>query len=132
MKRVYRVIPGEPAGIFLCTGAAQSHILTGAYWFNKMKQNNFFALLAIFILMGVLFRDCRKERVVYISTPQPVSAPGYSIEQRGSYKTTNEWPEQAPGSTTGTVRKQCLGKTVKGLRCRNKTRNVHGYCWIHE
>ena len=27
---------------------------------------------------------------------------------------------------------QCLGRTQKGARCRNKTNNPSGYCYLHE
>lgn len=27
---------------------------------------------------------------------------------------------------------QCLGMTKKGARCRNKTNNRSGYCYLHE
>jgi hypothetical protein len=30
------------------------------------------------------------------------------------------------------VSQQCLGQTKTGNRCKNKTNNVSGYCYIHE
>ena len=39
-------------------------------------------------------------------------------------------PYRASSSGGGTA-VQCLGKTKKGLRCKNKTNNTNSYCYLH-
>ena len=42
---------------------------------------------------------------------------------------------KSPGKASGakaTVSAQCMGSATSGARCKNKTRNVSGYCYLHE
>ena len=46
-----------------------------------------------------------------------------------------DWPASSSSSrdySSGGTTTQCLGNTTKGLRCRNKTNNDSGYCYLHD
>jgi len=37
----------------------------------------------------------------------------------------------SPSSASGGTAVQCMGNTKKGIRCKNKTNNTNGYCYLH-
>ena len=37
----------------------------------------------------------------------------------------------SPSSASGGTAVQCMGNTKKGLRCKNKTNNTNGYCYLN-
>ena len=39
--------------------------------------------------------------------------------------------ENKPTTNTTTTSRQCLGTTQKGLRCKNRTTNSNGRCYLH-
>jgi hypothetical protein len=39
--------------------------------------------------------------------------------------------QQLPKISKGVTTVQCNGKTKAGLRCKNMTKNTHGYCHVH-
>lgn len=46
----------------------------------------------------------------------------------------HDWPTSSSSSRSygsGGTATQCLGNTLKGIRCRNKTNNESGYCYLH-
>jgi endonuclease G len=41
-------------------------------------------------------------------------------------------PSYSSSSSSGGTAVQCEGTTKSGVRCKNKTTNASGYCYIHE
>ena len=53
-------------------------------------------------------------------------------EYYANYWNCNASKVKTYGSSSTSTAIQCKGKTQKGVRCRNRTKNEIGYCYLHE
>lgn len=93
---------------------------------KKLNFTQILLLLNTFLLLLVLselvfhpFRD-----LLYPPYEQVETAPSSTpyIAPKAIPKASGDYSEAT----------QCLGTTLKGLRCKNKTKNPSGYCYHHD
>lgn len=65
-------------------------------------------------------------------TPCKVCYPnGYSSKPNNAVSTPRSSYKPSSTSSSGCSSVQCSGTTQKGLRCKNKTTNCNGRCYLH-